>query len=470
MTSLFQRLLSGFFGGKDPAPAKSPASGQAHKAITPAPVATSTVVHPPAAGSTLSSIGARRPLISGKGDIVGFEFHISADMQRRLSRRADSSACAAYAMAVLASAQVLAQSGRIGLARLPASYLIHAIGPDSLAGLWIAIDPPENTTPQSRLSPVQLQVMGMTLQDLRAKGAKIAWDARHRLPMNPDFVLLAQGSQPMANVLQRLQTLPSAWQGLPTLVTDIATFDDLELALHQHVSYVCGSLAATTTACPPRGSLPVSPGAARIGHLLNLLVTEAENDVIVDNIKSDIGLSYRLLQRINSASFALTNAGASIDQAVLLLGRSELYRWVSLLLFQFADKRKASSALQEVALWRSRLLELLAQANHEAVPAQLFTLGLASMMGPILGISLRDVLSILPLHPLAQQALLEHSGPWHLYLQVALRVEAHGIDSHDDDDDPLLRPFGGATRITALSDMAWDWAWQARHPVELTGP
>ena len=78
----------------------------------------------------------------------------------------------------------------------------------------------------------------------------------------------------------------------------------------------------------------------RIGNLLNLLVTGAENNDIVANIKSDVGLSYRLLQRINSASFARINAGASIDQAVLLLGRGELYRWLSLLLFQFAALEK----------------------------------------------------------------------------------------------------------------------------------
>lgn len=404
----------------------------------------------------LPSIGARRPLISGKGDIVGFEFRIGEDLLRRMSRRADDSAKAAHARAVLTSAQLLAKSGRIGLARLPAECLIHATGLGNLTGLWIGVDQGSFADVPT---PTQLEVLTLTLQDLRVQGAKVAWNPSLALPSNPDFVLMVQGNQPMSEVVQALRSYPAAWQNLPTLVTDIATFEDLELALHNRVSYVCGSLAATAAANDSKENLPVSPEVGRIGNLLNQLVTGAENDVIVANIKSDVGLSYRLLQRINSASFARINAGASIDQAVLLLGRGELYRWLSLLLFQFAGRRKTSSALQEVALWRSRLLELLAQQNHEDAPAQLFTLGLASMMGPILKISLRDVLSILHLHPNAQQALVERMGPWHMYLQIALLVESQILDA----DNPLVAQFGGAAHITALSDTAWDWAWSAMH-------
>ncbi len=449
MKSFFQRLLPGLLGGKAAPSGPPPAAAEA-PAATPAPDP------PPAASVALPSIGARRPLISGKGDIVGFEFRIGDDLLRRMSRRADDSAKAAHARAVLSSAQLLAQSGRLGLARLPAECLIHATGLGNLAGLWIGV---HHDNAAGTPTPAQLQVMALTLQDLRELGAKIAWDARLALPLIPDLVLMAQGSQPMSEVLQALQARPAAWAELPTLVTDIATFEDLELALHNQVSYVCGSLAATSAANDAKENLPVSPEVGRIGNLLNQLVTGAETDVIVANIKSDVGLSYRLLQRINSASFARINAGASIDQAVLLLGRSELYRWLSLLLFQFAGKRKTSSALQEVALWRSRLLELLAQQNHEEAPAQLFTLGLASMMGPILRISLRDVLSILHLHPNAQQALVERLGSWHMYMQIALLVESQNLD----EDNPLVVQFGGAPHITELSDTAWDWAWQAMH-------
>ncbi len=50
-------------------------------------------------------------------------------------------------------------------------------------------------------------------------------------------------------------------------------------------------------------------------------------------------------------------------------------------------------------------------------------------------------------------------GPWHVYMQIALLVESQ----HLDDDNPLVVQFGGGPNITALSDAAWDWAWQAMH-------
>ena len=445
MTHFFQRLLPAIFGNKAARPTAMPTPR------TRAPSVAAVPDQVPAANAAMPCIGARRPLISTRGEIVGFEFRIGEDLLRRLSRRGDDTAKAAHARAVLASAQVLAQSGRIGLARLPPDCLAFASGPGNLTGLWIGVD---RIDPEARMSA---ESMAITLQDLRARGAKITWDAQLQLPLTPDFVLLTQGRQSMADILQTLQSRPPTWQILPTLVTDIASFEDLELALHWQVNYVCGSLSATASASDAKEDIPLSPEVGRIGALLNQLVTGAENDVIVARIKSDVGLSYRLLQRINSASFARTNAGASIEQAVLLLGRAELYRWLSLLLFQYAGKRKISSALQEIALWRSRLLELLAQQNHEESPPQLFTLGLASMMGAILNIGLHDVIGILPLHPKAQQALVEHDGPWQVYLQLAQLLEAQDLE----DDNPLISQFGGVAQLGALSDTAWAWAWSA---------
>ena len=169
-----------------------------------------------------------------------------------------------------------------------------------------------------------------------------------------------------------------------------------------------------------------------------------------------MGLSYRLLLRINSASFAQLGAGATIDQAVLMLGRNELYRWLSVLLVQFAGSRKASSALQEVALWRSRLLELLAIERREDIPGQFFTLGLASMLGLLLKMNPADVVSTLNLPEPAQQALLAQTGPWHSYLQVAVLVESQLLE----DAGALTDQFGGVERVLALSDEAWAWAAQ----------
>ncbi len=200
--------------------------------------------------------------------------------------------------------------------------------------------------------------------------------------------------------------------------------------------------------------MPVPPEVQRVGRLLNQLATGEETAVIVGGIKGDVGLSYRMLQRLNSASFAQRGAMASIDQAVLMLGRKELQRWLSLMLVQFAGSRKVASALQEIALWRSRFVELLAVEQGEAEPGQFFTLGLASMLGLILKMSQAEVVATLSLPPLAEQALLAQSGPWHVYLQIARQVEAQSIS----DAAALADGFSGAAQVLALSDQTWAWA------------
>jgi EAL and modified HD-GYP domain-containing signal transduction protein len=144
-----------------------------------------------------------------------------------------------------------------------------------------------------------------------------------------------------------------------------------------------------------------------------------------------------------------------------MLGRQELYRWLSLMLIQYAGKSKMSSALQEIALWRSRLLELLAIEQREEAPNQLFTLGLASMLGLILHMSLADVVETLSLSEPAHQALIDETGPWRIYLQLAFLVEAQQLDA----SDRLVVQFGGLERVLALSDQAWTWASEHSKPV-----
>jgi EAL and modified HD-GYP domain-containing signal transduction protein len=257
----------------------------------------------------------------------------------------------------------------------------------------------------------------------------------------------------MAAMMVAMRAWPAALKGLPVIATDIVSTEDLELALQAGVAYACGALVPRAERDEVAEVKPVPPEVRRIGHLLNQLVTGADTGVIVGEIKGDVGLSYRVLRRLNSARYAQLN-GFSIDQAVPVLGRNELYRWLSMMLVQFAGSRKASSALQEIALWRSRLLELLALEKGEPVPGQFFTLGLASLLGAILKLEPVDVVSTLSLPESARQALLDQTGPWHVYLAIAQQLEAHTLE----DSPHLADAFGGVARVHVLSDEAWTWA------------
>ncbi|MFZ4622834.1 MAG: HDOD domain-containing protein [Rhodoferax sp.] len=444
MKSFLQRLLPQIFG---------PPTAQTVSAAAPVPVNspspdTKTVAESPVTGP-------RRPLIASDGSIAGFEFRISDHILGRLGQRIEPHGRSAHVTALLTSARLLAKTGRTGLARVPIDWLAHAAAVEGAAGVWVGLEPATDLNQQSLLLPTVLQ----QAQQLRAAGAKVGWDPACAWDMAPDFALLQQGTEPMVKLLQQQKSWPAGLQDLPIVVTDVVDVEDLEMALYHGIHFACGTLAPAGSASAPQQLLPLPPEIHRVGHLLRELDNGSDTALIVSGIKSDVGLSYDLLKRINSASFAQIQAGASIDQAVLLLGRNALYRWLSLLLVRFAGRRKVSSALQEITLWRSRLLELLAQQNQEPAPDQLFTLGLASMLSLILKISPDDVVTTLNLPDPARQALLEQAGPWQAYLQIVWQVESHQLDDAND----MVARLGGAAHITALADEAWAWAWAAEH-------
>lgn len=440
MKNFLQRVLPGVFGKSTP--------DLTHPSQIDAPVTQ------PGANSTDPvrwTAGVRRPLLSAHGEVVGFEFRISNSTRTRLEQRTDHRAQSSHVSATLTSARMMAQAGRVGLALLPAHWLQHTALTEVGAEIWVGLEFTQATVPE----PGSRQTMVEAIQRLRTCGAKVGWDTSQDLGLAPDFVLLHQGAATIPTLLNRLKTLPGDLQQLPAVITDIAGLEDFELALnHTGITYLCGALASIPAGQSAKEAGPIPPKVQNVALLLNKLMTGADTDVIVQDIKGDVSLSYDLLRRLNSASFAQLETGASIDKAVLMLGRNELYRWLSMLLMQFGGKRKASIALQEIALWRSRLLELLAQEAHEVDPGRLFTLGLASMLGPILNVSLSDVVNTLNLPPQARAALLEQSGAWHVYLHIAEQVctqQAH-------EDMPLADFFGGGAHVHALSAQAWAWA------------
>lgn len=457
MKSFLQRSLPWLFG-KPPPP-----RGQTTRAAT-APAAERRAPTPASAddeakaAAELAAISARRPLIASSGAVAGFEFRIGDEVTRHLKRQSDVHARAARVTALLASAYRIGQTGRIGFARMPAPWLVHVTGADVGPGVMIGLESAPSAVP----IPQSSAAIEQAVLTLRARGVQVGWEPDFDGRIPPDFVMLRQGANAMSTLLDSIGTWPPAWQGRPILVTDICDVEELEMALYNGVTYVCGVLDREANPCDPASQQPVPPEVRRVGLLLSQLVAGAETAVIVNEIKGDIGLSYRLLRLINNATYAQLGSHASVEQAVLLLGRYELYRWLSMLLVEFAGSRKAVSAMQELTLWRSRLLELMAMERCEDAPDQFFTLGLASMLGQLLKISQAEVVSTLNLPAFAAQALLERSGPWHPYLELTKRLEANTLDLSAE-PTPL---FSDPTSLLMLSDQAWRWAAEQNVPID----
>jgi EAL and modified HD-GYP domain-containing signal transduction protein len=124
-------------------------------------------------------------------------------------------------------------------------------------------------------------------------------------------------------------------------------------------------------------------------------------------ISGDVALSYRLLTFINSAYFSLRGQISSIQHAVALLGIEPLRRWATVAIFsELGDKPRE---LFVTALIRAHFCE---HAGHslDGPPAELFTLGLFSVLDALNDTSMYTAVKDLPLTQSMRDALIHHSG------------------------------------------------------------
>jgi EAL and modified HD-GYP domain-containing signal transduction protein len=162
--------------------------------------------------------------------------------------------------------------------------------------------------------------------------------------------------------------------------------------------------------------------------MLNLSSALQDPDIQIADlervISNDVALSYRLLKYINSAYFSLRNEVTSIKQALALLGIESLRRWATLSIF--AEVGDQPRELLVTALIRARFCET-AGAASDGSPAELFTLGLFSVLDALTATPMHIAIADLPLGPSLHDALLHHSGPGRL-LDSVIAIEAGDFD------------------------------------------
>lgn len=399
--------------------------------------------------------GARRPLVAAGGEVAGFEFELSLAGHDRWRSTADPVAQAAHAIALLSSMRSTVEGGRIALACLPAALVARpAVAAHVTRGTMLLITDSAETADASTASVRvdELRAQGVRIDELRAQGVQVgtplADAGRHK---GFDFILLPAASVSPEALLATVRQCQAAHPGVMLVATGFDSIDDLELALQTGVALVGGRVDAMRASGERR---PLQTAMQRICQLLNRVVTDQDAALIAQDISADVPLSYRMLRYVNSPAVGLGRKVASIEQAVMVLGRNELYRWLSVLLLSSADGRKASRALQEISLARARFLETLARERGAAQPDALFTVGLLSLLDVMLQMPLAEALAPLSLGDAARQALVERRGEWHDYLALAIDLERHDLDA------AALRagPFGGLDHVLGCSEQAWRWA------------
>lgn len=147
-------------------------------------------------------------------------------------------------------------------------------------------------------------------------------------------------------------------------------------------------------------------------QLVQLVAADADTHEIEALLRHDATLSYHLLRLVNSLGMGAGRNVNSFSQAILILGRQQLRRWLNLMLFAARQGDPRSPMLLARVAVRSRTLELLAKAKglDKSTQEQAFMAGMFSLLGVLFGMSLDEVLAPLPINEALRAALLSRGG------------------------------------------------------------
>ncbi len=147
-------------------------------------------------------------------------------------------------------------------------------------------------------------------------------------------------------------------------------------------------------------------------HLLALVTQDADTAEIEQVFKREPGLSFHLFRLVNSPGMGLTSKITTFNQAIMVLGRRQLQRWVQLLLYA-SKSEESNSPLLIFAAMRGHLLEqfVAARGGDVLLREQAFMTGIFSLLDSLLGMPMADIVASIRLEDTIQNALLDRQGP-----------------------------------------------------------
>ena len=241
------------------------------------------------------------------------------------------------------------------------------------------------------------------LHHLRSLGFHLLADASWpETPMSPDIDSIAMDAGNPA-LLSALKDWPGR-----RIAENVRSIDSFERCRQGGCQWFAGDYALHSDPQQlPRGGTR----QALLMQLLSLIAREAESPEIEHVIKQDANLSYQLLKLVNSVAFSLTREISSFGQAITLLGRRQLQRWLQLLLYARNGRDGARSPLLPRAALRAALMEALVEDCGNGSAEHAFMVGMFSLLDRLLGGAMVDILAPLHLPAEVKTALVSRSGP-----------------------------------------------------------
>lgn len=156
------------------------------------------------------------------------------------------------------------------------------------------------------------------------------------------------------------------------------------------------------------------PSQLALLKLLGLVLEDASTPALEAAFKQDPKLTYNLLRLVNSVASGVNQHINSLSQAIIVLGRRQLQRWLQLLLFTLqAGPSNFPSPLMQLAATRGKMMEILSRIDNNkdrGYQEHAFMTGIFSLLETLIGMPLKDIIEQLRLPDDIRAALLERGG------------------------------------------------------------
>jgi c-di-GMP phosphodiesterase len=210
----------------------------------------------------------------------------------------------------------------------------------------------------------------------------------------------------------------------------------------------------------------LSPSQAAIMGVLAQIISGADISAIERSIKQDASLGLMLLRLVNTPVAGVTQRINSITQALSVLGRPQLQRWLQILLYAEPCKSKgAASTLLTLATTRGKLLELMAEKicpGDRNMANIAFTVGIMSLMDALFDLPMEKILEQLSVSDEVRNALLSRTGIYGDMLNLVKYIE------HLKEFGPLVVPLLKKLHLSSeefneLQLAAFEWSDSVSH-------
>lgn len=324
--------------------------------------------------------------------------------------------------------------------------LFFNIGEELLMSEMLGFLPKKNVTLElSEAVPASQRVI-VRCQELKSHGYSIALDKITHLDDRvtsllgiADIVKIDLNLVPQSRLTELVNQL-KFWP-VKLLAEKVETETDAEFCHQLGFHLFQGYFFAKPTSVS--GKRP-DPAKLTVLNLLAQLTADADDRILEAIFWENPGLVYHLLRLVNSAAFGMTTKIGSIRQALNLIGRTQLTRWIQMLLYSLDDGASFPSALLELAAKRGKFMELMAQhASHElgAFQERSHMAGVLSLADVLLGMPMQEIVQTLNPDDTVRDALLERTGRIGTLLTLCENLEAADFDAVEQTAEQLHIPM-----------------------------